>query len=281
MKNVAYIIFSLLFLTGCDLSLWFSHQDKIAGNGNVVNQTREISNIKSVSVSEGLELIISQSDREELVVEADDNIIDLIRTEFENGRLRIHVDDDFRIERAASKKIYLKVLSLEGIDASSSAYLESTNQLTGDRVKVEVSSSGKAKFDLLAEEIETKVSSSGKLEAGLDAPIMSFNVSSSGKADIQLRGNLVDCEVSSSGDLRLMGGANRVEANISSSGEIYAPDFSTDICQVKASSGARLNMMVENELIVNASSGAQIKYSGNPQTKLSTSSGGSVHRSGR
>ena len=52
------------------------------GSGNTANQEREVSGIKSVSVSSGMNLYIEQTGSESLRIEAQDNVIPKILTEY-------------------------------------------------------------------------------------------------------------------------------------------------------------------------------------------------------
>jgi len=65
----------------------------ISGSGNVTTQTRPVSGISAVSLTWIGELTITQGDSEGLTIEAEDNILPLIATRVEDGKLIIGLVD--------------------------------------------------------------------------------------------------------------------------------------------------------------------------------------------
>ena len=65
----------------------------IKGNGEVVSEDRTISaNFSEIKVSQGIEVYVTQGNSTELKVEADENIIDILRTEVKNNELKIYFE---------------------------------------------------------------------------------------------------------------------------------------------------------------------------------------------
>ena len=61
----------------------------IHGNGKVVKQERPVSGFDEISVSTGIEVILTQDTFEKVVVEADENIQKVIKTEVNGSKLKI------------------------------------------------------------------------------------------------------------------------------------------------------------------------------------------------
>ena len=60
----------------------------IEGSGNVTTEKRNVQgDFKSIEVSNAIDLVIEQSDKTEIIVEADDNLQKEITTNVENGNL--------------------------------------------------------------------------------------------------------------------------------------------------------------------------------------------------
>ena len=87
MTTLSRITFTLLLgllATSCNFDINMGPGKK--GNGVIANDTRSITeNFNRVSVSEGLDVYITQADDFEITIEADENIIDLIQTDIKNG----------------------------------------------------------------------------------------------------------------------------------------------------------------------------------------------------
>ena len=81
-KILVLAILSLpLLFTSCILS------PSIKGNGNIVEEKREIEPFDEIKVSRGINLYITQCDTTELLIRADENLIDVIETEVLGGVL--------------------------------------------------------------------------------------------------------------------------------------------------------------------------------------------------
>ena len=61
----------------------------VNGNGKVVKEVRNVSGFDAISVNNGIELLVSQDTFEKVVVEADENIQKILRTEVKDGKLKI------------------------------------------------------------------------------------------------------------------------------------------------------------------------------------------------
>jgi hypothetical protein len=225
-----------LAASSCAFDMNFGNGER--GNGNVVSETRSVSeDFTVVSAAEGLDVFVSQGKESSIKVEADDNIIDLIQTDISNGKLRVHAERNIG---RATKKIYVTLPEITGLESSSGADLVSENTLEVDKVNLSASSGSDLRVAIMADEIHAD-SSSG--------------------ADIRISGKtqLLDAESSSGSDIKAMG----LEAKV---------------CHADASSGADISVNVSDELIAEATSGADIRYSGEPSVQKNKSASGSVRK---
>ena len=76
----------LLACAGCRLEIG----EGVRGNGEVVTETRALSGVDAVELACQGDLVIELGDREELVVEAESNLMDLISTDIDDGELVAH-----------------------------------------------------------------------------------------------------------------------------------------------------------------------------------------------
>ena len=225
-------------LTSCNFSMSFN--GGLEGNGNVVTKERSIpDNFNTIEVSRGLEVYLTQGNTVTLTVEADENLHDIIITEVVNGVLEITADDN--IKSAKAKKIILTAKTIDNIDTSSGAYVQTENTLNAENLSLE--------------------SSSGS------------------HMDLVLVVNTLDCDTASGAGLKLAGQTESLTAEASSGSYIKASDLKAKVSRVSASSGANISVNTSEELVAEASSGANIRYSGNPE-KVNKNNGlsGSITR---
>ncbi|MEP1488529.1 MAG: head GIN domain-containing protein [Algibacter sp.] len=237
---IKIIITTLLSLTLFSCNFDINFNSGVKGNGNVTEEERGvIESFNSIKASQGLDVYLTQNDDENIIVEADDNLHELIITEVVNGVLKIHTSKN--IGRATSKKVIVSFKDVSKIISSSGSDVYSTHAINADHLELSTSSGSDMKL-----EVNTSV---------------------------------LDCKSSSGSDLRLSGQTGKLIAEASSGSDIKAGDLKAESSQVKASSGADITVNTSKELVAKASSGGDIKYYGNPEkVNKSNSSSGSVRK---
>lgn len=213
----------------------------ITGSGHVTTEKREVTgDFKSVTVSNALDLVIEQSDKTEIIVEADDNLQKEITTKVENGVLVVSCKMG-NFNNITSKKVTVKMPVIEGLEASSASTINSGTTLKGNNLSL--------------------VSSSA---ASIHATVEYEKV--------QLNG-------SSASNQNIKGKALQVEASTSSASVIDATELMSNEVSASSSSGGSITVHPILNLKAEASSGGNISYSGSPKSvQKEESSGGSIHQ---
>ena len=226
-------IISLLMLS-CSFSKNFNSSKD--GNGNVITENRSIeNNFDEIKISQGLDLYITQSDETSLIVEADENLQDLIKTEVADGILKIYTTENIR--RASSKKVMLSVKTISAIKATSGSDVYSENTLKVSNLELTSTSGADIKLDVKTETL--------------------------------------DCTSTSGSDIKLSGTTKTFIASATSGSDIDASQLQAETSNVRATSGADISVNTSKALTAKATSGGDIRYSGNPEkiSKSDTSAG--------
>jgi len=230
--KISAILFLLIVSTSCMF-------DGVRGNGNVITKNRKISNdFIRIKVSRGLEVFITKSKNVSLVVEADENLHEIIETEVKDGTLII--TSQRNIWHASTKIIHLSVENLNEILVSSGAEVSSENTFFSDDMKI--------------------------------------NATSGAEANLHLNVNSLILDTSSGANVKLAGKAIYFKVSSSSGSDIKAYELETETCVASASSGSDIKVYVSDSFEGKATSGAGIKYKGNPKiVQKNNNSGGSVN----
>jgi hypothetical protein len=209
----------------------------IRGSGNVKSEDRSVSGFDSISIGSGMNLFLKQGSSESLKIEAEDNILPLIITAVENGKLKIKYKNLLigGLNLIKPVNIYLTVKDLKEIDVSSGVKIES-EEIKSDSLKIDLSSGAEGNMIIISKKLIVGLSSGSTLEI-------------SGQADSQ------DIDVSS-------GAAYRARDLISKS------------IVVDVSSGSNAVVNASESLDVKISSGATVEYAGSPKVTSDISSGG-------
>jgi len=206
------------------------------GNGNVTLENRPVSEFSAIKSSAGISVLISQGNKNEIVVETDENLQEYIETTVENHVLKIYPSTSIR--RSKALKVHVTFQNIENLSASSASSIRSVSEFKSRNLSVKTSSGAKMILDVLSENL--------------------------------------DVSASSGSNITISGQALNLNAQSSSGSAIKAKNLQTSHCIAKASSGSDIYVNVKDELEASASSGADIRFSGNPRVSTKESSGGSI-----
>ena len=211
-----------LVLFSCNFDINFTG---VQGNGNVQLENRTPNqSFNAIKASHGLDVYLTQGSEESIVIEADENLHDIIKTEVRNNELRIYAEKN--IGHASSKKIIVTFKNVSKITSSSGSDVFSTNIINADHLELDSSS-------------------------GSD---MKLNVNT----------NTLNCNSSSGSDMKLSGTTEKLIAKATSGSDIKAGELMSQSSHVTANSGADITVNTAKELTADANSGGDIKYYGNP-----------------
>jgi hypothetical protein len=240
MKSKWIVGLSLLTLglTGCsNLGGWRTVQ----GSGTILSEPRTVAQFDKVSVSGSGELLISQGLEEALTIEADDNLLPLIKSEVTNGHLRIGPDNvNLRPTKTIRYQLKLKNLGAVGLSGS---------------LKAEAG-------PLKTENLALHVSGSGKIRI------------------VSLEADGLSTQISGSGSVQVAGRAGSQKISISGSGDLQAADLACNEATVGISGSGHAALQVKETLTAHISGSGDVEYSGNPKVSSHTSGSGRVHARG-
>ncbi|GMN04696.1 hypothetical protein MTsPCn5_00840 [Croceitalea sp. MTPC5] len=149
-----------LFMSSCAFDINFG--DGKRGNGQVAEESRSISDdFTAVYASEGIDVFVTQGDDFKILVEADENIIDLIGTDIKDGRLKIHAIENIG---RATKNVYVTLPRVTALKSSSGADLIAQNVIKADKIELDASSGSDIEVELVANEVMADASSGADIK---------------------------------------------------------------------------------------------------------------------
>jgi hypothetical protein len=227
-----------LLLSGCGFKV-------ISGSGQVISESRPVSDFNAVTLTGRGDLFISQGETESLKIEAEDNLLPYIKSEVKNGTLVIGFDKENWKEVLRPTKPIKFTVTLKDITAltlTGLGSIQSTN-LTADQLVVKVSGSGDVRID-------------------------------------QLDANELTYDLSGSGDAVFSGQVDRQEITISGSGSYNGGDLNSQAAKVTISGSGDVTLWAEDSLEVSTSGSGSVSYYGSPQVTTSSSGSGKLQSLG-
>ena len=204
-------------------------------------EKRSVSGYHGVAVSGNIELFLTQANEESVAISADDpKQLDKIITEVRNGILHIYLENKNKIRidwRLSQKKIrtYVAIKNIDYLSSAGSGNVQIEGDLKTDKLKIDISGSGKIKGNLA---------------------IKDFTVGLSGSADADFSGK-----------------AEKSDFHISGSGNIGTYDFTTEICKVSISGSGNVKTTVNKELSAHISGSGNVYIKGDGMIRDYTASG--------
>ncbi|OKS89620.1 head GIN domain-containing protein [Mucilaginibacter polytrichastri] len=233
MKVLTKIFFALLLIAGVN-SAFADTQD------------RHLTGFKAVDVAGSFDVYITQGNTESVKVEAPSDVMDRIKTEVQDGVLKIYnkrnADWNFNWFGGNHKKmiVYVTAKDLNAVTVSGSGDVSFKDGITTSSLKLRVSGSGDMSGKVQVKDLQTSVSGSGDVRLigsatssdvrvsgsgdyrGGDLTTLSTAVHVSGSGDASVNASTkIDASVSGSGDIRYSGGAKSVSKSKSGSGDIH------------------------------------------------------------
>jgi hypothetical protein len=254
MKTKNVTLFSFLLLTGLLFSGCIDQLHRVEGNSDVKTESRQAGNFSRVFNEGDFDVYIIQDSLDEILIEAESNLIPLIRTRIEGTALVIDTRDNLR--NNFPMKVFVHTRELNEVKLSGSGLMHAEDIITGD-LEISISGSGDIFFSGVAENVQTSISGSGTMDLGLTC------------ADL-------NADISGSGEMDLVGAANSADFHISGSGSISAYDFILQECHATISGSGSIYVTVEDYLNVNISGSGDVYYLGSPQIETKITGSGSI-----
>ncbi|WP_439880872.1 head GIN domain-containing protein [Pontibacter sp. MBLB2868] len=230
--SLAVLVISLLLV---DLPLMAQH---LRGNGNFQTQTRNVSGFKGIDVSGGFTVEITQGNTESVRIEAEENLLDNIKTQVRDGVL--HIYNDHGVTTSKGMKAYITIKELNKVDISGGVKVLGRSTFKTNTMNLDMSGGSKVTLAIDARQVRADMSGASKVEL-------------SGKAD----------------ELTMeMSGASNVDAS-----ELEAKNV-----KVGASGASKVKVYAKESLSIAASGASAVYYKGTPSITSETSAAARISR---
>lgn len=175
------------------------------GSGKIVSDTREVAEFSKVHLTGSGDVVITKGAKREVRVEADDNVIESVRTEVgSDGTLTLGM------KKGSWNNVHLKYTivnpTLEGVDISGSGSINVESDFDAKQMKSGISGSGSVRFKGgKTARHEIRISGSGSVMAdNLEADDVTVEISGSGSANVHAKKTL-NAQIRGSGDVYYKG----------------------------------------------------------------------------
>ena len=175
---------ALLTVTACSIIT--------LGSGDVITETRQVSNFdRIVLIGQGV-VIVTQNGTESLSIEANENIIALVEAKVVDGMLELGLEEGVNIISNSRLTFYVSVDDLSGMSVAGSGEIQA-NGIETKHLEATIGGSGAIQIvDLTVGEVDAKIGGSGEINLTGDADVQDITISDAGK---YLAGDLCSASV--------------------------------------------------------------------------------------
>lgn len=223
------IVLSLLLLSAASIA--FSQTTK---------KTLELPDFKSIYVNSNYTVMLKQTNKQEVVVEALTEIFEVSEIKVENGILMVNVE---RKPESQNKSIWAKIDDIK-MNPMMKLYISMKNVT------------------------ELQVNGGGKIisENSIATDYITLGVAGSGAMDVDLKGNTVKAELSGTGSLTLRGYATTLDANLSGAGNLKGFECPLESAKLRLSGSGSAEINATNNLEAVVLGNGTVKHKGNTKT---------------
>lgn len=243
MKKLFTSLFVALFCITATQAQWWQGTKKVNGNGNMVTQSRTVSNYDAVSLTGSMDVILVKGREGNLKIEAEENLQQHIETEVSGGRLKISVEKGYSLNPSRNNDITITVpfTDIENVSLTGSGDIRSKDMVTSEK--------------------------------------FSINITGSGNVSLPLKAKNAKANITGSGDIDLSGSSEDFDCKVTGSGDISAFDFKCQNVSAMVTGSGDIQVYASESLKASTPGSGDIEYRGNPKKEdFRTMGSGSISK---
>lgn len=215
-KLIVSLLVFVFALSACS----FTPPDTVTGSGKMVTQTFNVGDFDQIRLGTSGVMYIEQGNVFSLTVEADDNILPIMKVEVEKGVLTIRTSPEVSALQFETLIYRVTLPKLSAIDLSGSADIR-VEDFSADSLNININGSGDVTFvQLEADSLAVCISGSGMMDVSGVTQALTVMVSGSGDLLAEkLKASNVDVAVNGSGDVTVWA-VDTLDVSISGSGNV-------------------------------------------------------------
>ena len=190
---------------------------QVIGDGQPASETRAIGPVAAIDVDGAFALTLKPGPTPGLTIEADKNLLAIVKTDVTNSRLELYTDRSY----STDGRIKLTVISPNIADISASGSNQITAEgLTGGALSISLNGSNNAVLSGKVSTLTARLSGSNNLTAQqLAADAANVTISGSGAASVDAQ-QRISAEISGAGSIAVYGNPPARNTQVNGSGKV-------------------------------------------------------------
>lgn len=271
---------SLSLATAAGAALVLASAVSSAAHAKRVEEPRKLPSFSKVEASGSSDVIIKVGPKQTVVVHAEDDEIDEIKTEVDNGELKIWRKSSRHLSFGNhSARIVITVPALTRLVSQGSGDASVAN-MKAKKFRLIQQGSGDVDITGTCDEIDITSQGSGDLEsARLNCARIEANLRGSGDMDLDaVKSTTFELDAVGSGDVTVKGSCQDFELDHKASGDVDGRNFKCKTVSVRAAGSGDMRVFATDDVTIKIHGSGDVEvYGGARASDLSTSGSGRVH----
>jgi hypothetical protein len=264
MKTKLHLLIITCFIT---LSSFSQSTEKIKGSRNVTSQITEIDAFKRLVIGDGFKINLKQGERSSILVDADDNLHEVIEFSVLEGSLSFKTNK--RI--TSSKRMEITVIykdSLNIIELKEDAELTAISTIKALDLVLRTKESSEAYLTVEAETFKYIAAGKSKAELNVTANETTIDMSDSTDLKALLNAETVTIDMLQRAEARLEGDTDLLSVKIDNSSVLKAEKLSAKNCNLITEGRADAHIEASKKITIEASGTTETYIYSSPKIEL-------------
>ncbi len=261
-KSTALLL--LLFVT----TLTFAQRrEKIKGSKVVTTSVKEVGSFDAIEVDDNLEVYLEQGEKNEIKIEADDNLHDIIGMDLREKTLRLYTNKESSIFKKLSVKVtYTK--SLNKVITKNEAIVYAIQELQLDDITMNCVDFSKLFLNVNAKKFTLIADDKSKTELNLKAEDGSLQLSKNATVKTLVSAIKFKCDLYQKSTAAIEGIAEKATIRLDNNSVFTGAKFTLKDANVTAENYAVGTILAETTLSLALGDKAELSLFGNPTIQL-------------
>lgn len=240
--------------------------DGVSGDGRLASEQRPASSLAGLDVSGPMQVDVRVGGKPGLQVEAEGNLLPMIRSEVAGDTMRIWIDG--KINPSQPIRISYSVPQLSHLRTTGSGRTD-VSGLNGAPLTFVKTGSGKTQLMGNVSNFDVRSTGSGTIDAvGLRSTSAHASLTGSGRIMLgQVHGDQLNAHVRGSGDIEASGAVQTLNASVHGSGDVHLSRVTAQRADLSTNGSGDISALVKQSLVANGNGSGRITVHGSPNQR--------------
>jgi hypothetical protein len=214
-----FLLPMIFFTQGCFLHHQHDHHDSIVGSGRTVTEERIVPACHGIQIVGAAKVFLKQDTRQDVLVEADDNIIDRVVTRCENGYLVVGLESESYTQTTVN--VYVSLTTIEDVEILGAGDIVTTGLIQCDTLKCRIEGAGNISLEGNAGVQTIIIDGAGNIDNfDLICSRCTVTINGTGNCEVNVTQRL-DATINGVGNIVYEGNPSDVNRSVNGIGRIY------------------------------------------------------------